>query len=162
MPGEEDEVEPDDNVPGEEDELEPEYDPSELCVPRAVTWDLSPGPGSTDTMSTPACTDIASCDFGVTSLLIVPDQNGRWKYDYGLWSGTSFSTALVSGLAALAYENAGHNPAQVRCLIEGGGSVKQEGGSSPDPIIGWGIIDIAESLSDSNRSTFLSTCEVSP
>jgi len=128
------------------------------CAPRAVTWDLSPEPGSTNIASELFCGDMASCDFGVMSLLIVPDRSGRWKYDYGLWSGTSFSTAFVSGLAALSFERIGSgSPEQVECLIYRKPVPLQPSDRTDD--LGVGIINVDVSLTD---NTLLSTCRISP
>lgn len=129
-------------------------DPTFTCVSRANTWDTPPGPGSS---TSARCTDMASCDFGVISLLISADQNGRWVYGYGLWSGTSFSTPLVSGLASLAYQK--ETQQNVTCLIENGASLKYRGATSRDPVLGWGAIDVTRSLSDAG---VLSSCGVKP
>jgi len=108
--------------------------PVNLCAPRASSWDKIPVP----------CTDMGNCQYGLISL--VQTRNGP---QYMLWSGTSFATPLVSGLAALAYEEG--NRDQVRCLIREGGAVKQADRLNPnpnsDPIMGWGLINVDESLS---------------
>jgi len=85
---------------------------------------------------------MANCDFGVMSLLIVPDQSGKWKYVYGLWSGTSFSTPLVSGLAALSFERIGGNPKLVECLISRGAPVTP----APASPLGAGPINMDTSM----------------
>ena len=113
----------------------------EKCEPRADTWNQSPGPNGDQ-----ICTDMASCEYGLVSL-------GQTRYgpQYMYWSGTSFATPLVSGLAALAYEKTGGNQDLVRCLIEEGGSVKRAGLLTPDSEMGWGIINVSRSLDLNQR-----------
>jgi hypothetical protein len=114
--------------------------PAKPCVPRTIIADALATPQPCD----PA--DMSMCHYGVIGLSLASSTG------YGLWPGTSFSAPLVSGLTALAFEKAGGNRGHVYCLI-------QKGAQTGDPVLGWGIINILNSLSD---TTVLSTCGVSP
>lgn len=109
----------------------------EPCVSRADTWDKVPGPHGGA-----KCNDIATCDFGLISL-----GETRDGPQYMYWAGTSFATPLVSGMAALAYEEM--EKKQVICLIQGGKSP----GTGTDPL-GTGIID----LRNLTNTSVLSLC----
>lgn len=92
------------------------------------------------------CTEMAStcdgsidCQYGLISL--AQTDNGP---QYVYWSGTSFSAPLVSGLAALIYEDAERD--QVRCLIEGGAAYFLDGDDTTS--LGAGIINVTDSLSN--------------
>jgi subtilisin family serine protease len=115
-------------------------DPNNTCVSRVNSWTDSPGPNAG-----PVC-DVnhpEDCSYFLISLA---------KTDHGLqyvyWSGTSFAAPLVSGMAALAFEELEKN--QVICLINGGASHA----AAPDPELGSGIINIGDSL----NPTFLPHC----
>ena len=101
---------------------------TEHCVSRADTWDdptaLGPHGGS-------KCIDIATCDFGLISL-----GETRDGPQYMYWAGTSFAAPLVSGMAALAYEEM--EKKQVICLLQGGPT------GTLDPELGTGIINIRD------------------
>jgi len=119
----------------------PDGTPESLaCGPRGDSWDQPVGP-----YHGPECTDPANCTYGLISLGLT-EEGARYLY----WSGTSFSTPLVSGLAALAYEE--RSKKQVECLIQKGAS-GLVGVSTSDP--NWGIIDITDSLS----SDLITQCE---
>jgi subtilisin family serine protease len=76
------------------------------------------------------------CNFGLMSWIVRP---GTGNVDYGYWSGTSFATPLVSGLAALLLEK-GVAPAQVeQCIIDS----TSDTGILGDPLR---IIDISHIL----------------
>jgi hypothetical protein len=98
----------------------------EDCVSRADTWDKAPGPNGVS-----KCTDIATCDFGLISL-----GETRDGPQYMYWAGTSFAAPLVSGMAALAYEEM--EKKQVICLLQGGPT------GTLDPELGTGIINIGD------------------
>jgi hypothetical protein len=104
------------------------------CVSRASTWNEDLGPNSSA-----ACTDIASCEYGVISL-------GRTRFgpQYMIWSGTSFAAPLVSGMAALAYQENSHD--QVECIIEKGTRPFTGAAAGADPD-NMGIIDLSYGLS---------------
>jgi Subtilase family len=105
---------------------------SEPCVPRADTWNQG--------MDCPG--DMKNCKYGVISLI-----ETRYGPRYVLWSGTSFAAPLVSGMAALAYEE--NDQKTVICLIHGGNS--PVAGTGP---LGTGVIDIRNLTSP----TVLSLC----
>jgi len=100
----------------------------ETCVSRADTWDNATAPGP---YGGSKCTDIATCDFGLISL-----GETRDGPQYMYWAGTSFAAPLVSGMAALAYEEM--EKKQVICLLQGGPT------GTLDPELGTGIINIRD------------------
>jgi len=101
------------------------------CLSRASTWNKPPGPNGPS-----ECKDMGQCSYILISL--GQTENGP-QYIY--WSGTSFATPLVSGLAALAYEEG--KKSQVNCLIEKGASPPPTGAEG----LGMGIINIANTFS---------------
>jgi hypothetical protein len=103
------------------------------CGPRSETWDKAPGPNGSSPCNT---ADPANCPFILISL--AQTDNGQL---YIYWSGSSFAAPLVSGMAALAYEELEQK--QVICLIYGGASHA----TAPHPELGSGIIDIGNSFS---------------
>lgn len=109
----------------------------EPCASRAETWDQLSGPNGG-----PVCTDMTRCEYGLVSIGYTKDGP-----QYMIWSGTSFAAPLVSGMAALAYENLRRK--DVICLIQGGPPP-----ITPDPYLGTGVIDISN-LTDTG---FLSQC----
>ena len=109
------------------------------CGPRADSWDKNPGPNNGA-----ACQDPANCAYGLISL----GQIGN-SPQYIYWAGTSFATPLVSGLAALAYEERSKD--QAKCIIEKG--AQHFGASTTEP--NWGIINLTQSLS----SAVITQCE---
>jgi len=110
----------------------------EPCMSRAESWDQAPGPNNG-----PACSDMATCDYGLISLGYTKDGP-----QYMYWAGTSFAAPLVSGMAALAYEEM--EKRQVICLIQGG----PPGTVTLDRELGTGIIDIG----DLTNSTAIQRC----
>lgn len=78
---------------------------------------------------------IANCPYAVISLISIPDPG------FGYWAGTSMSTPMVSGLAALVLEQcSGFPPADVRYMIENGVTPLNVAG------LGTGIINIEQTL----------------
>jgi Subtilase family len=100
------------------------------CVPRASTWNTDQNPCQTN--------DVVGCNYGLIGLGIT--QNGP-QYIY--WAGSSFATPLVSGLAALAYEERSKD--QANCLISNG-TVPLIGATAPDAG-NIGVINISNSFS---------------
>jgi len=96
------------------------------CVARASTWMETPEP----------CNAMINCGYGVVGLSVPTREN---NFPIGLWSGTSFSTPLVTGLAALVLKANDIPNIKVNCVIE-------RGATSSDEALGAGIINISESL----------------
>lgn len=102
------------------------------CGPRSNSWTDSPGPNGG-----PLCNanDPANCSFILVSL--AQTDHGQ-QYIY--WAGSSFAAPLVSGMAALAYEEM--EKQQVICLIYGGASHA----TTPHSELGSGIINVGDSF----------------
>ena len=82
----------------------------------------------------------ADCPQGVVSLVTLRKDTSGYAY----WMGTSFSTPMVSGLAALVWEAAPtRSSTDVRDVLECGVTPVSPGSS---PILGLGIINVGESL----------------
>jgi len=108
-------------------------DPNKPCVPRTGNALVTPHPC--------VSSDMGMCNYGVIGPSLASPSG------YGLWSGTSFSTPLVSGLAALAFEQTSGDRAKVYCVIQAGATpALLQGTTNTDPNLGWGIIDINNSL----------------
>jgi hypothetical protein len=119
-------------APGGEGGVDPQ-DSKDLCASRASSWYEMPDPCSH--------TDMANCQYGLTSLV-----QTRYRPQYMIWSGTSFSAPLISGMAALLYEDLRQK--DVMCVMLGGPS-------TPTPTdLGHGLIDVANSL----RPTAIQPC----
>ena len=108
------------------------------CAPRADTWDQPPGSNGS-----PVCTRPENCAYVVIGL-----ARTRYGEQYVYWSGTSFAAPMVSGMAALAYEQMGK--AKTKCLINGGPTST----TTPDPELGMGLID----MRDLTSTTALGRC----
>lgn len=102
----------------------------EKCEPRADTWNQPLGLNSF-----PVCASNAPGNCPYIMISLAQTRNGL-QYIY--WSGTSFATPLVSGLAALIYQGS-NSPDEVRDQII-------DGAQSADSDLGAGIIDICDSL----------------
>lgn len=78
------------------------------------------------------------------SLLLVSDGNGGVLRQ----SGTSFAAPLVSGAVSLLHDRwpwlAKHTPETAEIIFR---SAKDLGAPGPDPIYGWGLLDVAASQS---------------
>jgi subtilase family protein len=111
----------------------PDGKPQMPCVGRSDTWNQTPPPKG----STVPCTDVGNCPFGLISL-----AQTRYGPQYVMWSGTSFATPLVSGLAALAYEK--RRKPDVLNMIQLGATAQSTTTSDPD--LGWGLINVVKSL----------------
>ena len=111
--------------------------PTDLCESEVSTWNVPKTDGSLP------CTEdnLANCPLGLISLI-----QTRYGPQYALWSGTSFATPLVSGMAALGYESM--RKETVVCLIQGGGT------AGTDPVLGTGLINIG----DLTNPTIISKC----
>lgn len=115
-------------------------DPSngpENCVSRTMTWTATPQP----------CTgNMRACGYGIVSL-IEPINTGpnQWKPQYGFWSGSSFATPFVSGLAALIFQRPSATNTWVYCVIEKGAR-PLPGTPTPPPDLGAGVINVQRSL----------------
>ena len=133
-----------DGAPGRDED-----DTSIACLPRASTWnksdpDLDPDPDSG--LEFEPCTgNMSECLYGLISLSQTDEGIPRYVY----WVGTSFSAPLVSGLAALVYEEVESDPNLVRCIIENGATPVFLSGTTDeqDESLGAGIIKVNESLS---------------
>ena len=77
---------------------------------------------------------------------LAPLGETRAGPQYMYWAGTSFAAPLVSGMAALAYEEM--EKKQVICLLQGGPT------GTLDPELGTGIINIG----DLTNPTLVSQC----
>jgi subtilisin family serine protease len=123
------------------------------CAPRSETWDAPPVPTATVAATAtpqPGCTDMATCQYGLISLSL-KTTGGTPGYIY--WAGTSFSTPLVSGLAALALEKTGGIRRKAVCLVREGASTLTPASST----VRWGSIDVNNSLFS---SSVLAQCRV--
>ena len=111
------------------------------CVARTKTFNKTPTP----------CANIPNCGYGVVSLVNPvkvnsSDPNSQLTVSYGFWSGTSFSTPFVSGLAALLYEKPSTTqPNRVYCAIAKGAK-PLPGTATPHPHLGAGVISVPRSL----------------
>jgi bacillopeptidase F len=66
------------------------------------------------------------------------------QFDWGIWSGTSFSAPIVSGTAALIRQlQAGYDSDDVRSLLESSARTDLTWGSisAPDSEYGFGLLD---------------------
>jgi hypothetical protein len=84
------------------------------------------------------CNDFANCPYGVISL----SQSVTGGPGYIFWSGSSFSTALVAGHAALAYEQTGVRERSY-CMV----TIATQAANRPVPNVTFGLIDVNFSLS---------------
>jgi hypothetical protein len=107
------------------------------CEPRTSDWNTG--------LERCRPNDIANCKYGLISIV-----QTRYGPQYVIWSGTSFAAPLVSGMAALAFEE--NEKERVICLLQGGPPPIH-----PDPELGTGIIDIGN-LTNINNTTKLPLC----
>jgi len=115
-------------APGGNSGVDP-HDSTNPCAPRSDTWNTGPNPCNKN--------DPANCPYILISL-----AQTRYGPQYVYWSGTSFSTPLVSGLAALSFEKIGSNTDQVECLIRQGKPLIPV----PTNDLGAGLINVDHSL----------------
>lgn len=99
------------------------------CAPRAGTWKNPPDP----------CADMASCDYGLISLSETLSQTATGAPGFIFWVGTSFSTPLVTGLAAQTLEKTNGDREQAVCFV-------LEGSLPGASELGRGIINVTNSI----------------
>jgi subtilisin family serine protease len=120
-------------------------DGSQNCASRSTTWTATP-------QACDASKGMEKCRYGVIGLILVNPQKvtigslSHWKPDYGYWSGSSFSTAFTSGLAALVFQKTSATNADwVDCAITRGAK-PLPGAATPHPHLGMGVINVPRSL----------------
>jgi hypothetical protein len=120
-------------------------DGTQDCASRTTIWNAAP-------QACNATAGMQKCRFGVVGLTLINPQKvtigsfSHWKPDYGYWSGSSFSTAFTSGLAALVFQKASATNADwVDCAIAKGAK-PLPGTATPHPDLGVGVINVKRSL----------------